>query len=63
MFNTGGVVMKSEDLVCKIEEYLNKKNLLEKRTIENRLVETDKNAKKRSENNDKQQGKVKGSDQ
>lgn len=45
--------MKTENLVCKIEEYLNKKYLLVKRNNKRAFVEKNNKKDKRSEINDK----------
>lgn len=39
--------MKSENLVCKIEEYLNTKNLIEKRNNRINIVEEDNKREKK----------------
>lgn len=48
--------MKIEDLVYKVEEYLNKKYLLEVRSGMKTFVEESNGKEKKSESNDKQQG-------
>lgn len=51
--------MKAELLVCKIEEYLNKNILIEKRAKENKQTSETPQKAKRCESDDKGQKKVK----
>lgn len=51
--------MKAELLVCKIEEYLNKNILIEKRAKENKQTRKTSQKVKKCELDDKEQKKVK----
>lgn len=51
--------MNLEVLICKVEEYLNKKVLIEKRITENKFKENTENCTKGRDSNGKEQRKTK----